>query len=159
MRTRFGVHTGDAVVGNVGSVDRINYTALGHTVNMASRFEKLNKRYGTTILVSEDVRSAAGESFVFRFVDRVVPDGAHMAMALYELVGAEISDEPDLMPATRHRDTQSRWLAAWSACDSQEWKKAYELLEQLAADEPDDALFQVYLARCEAHRKLAPREA
>ena len=61
MRTRFGVHTGDAVVGNVGSVDRINYTALGHTVNMASRFEKLNKRYGTTILVSEDVRSAAGE--------------------------------------------------------------------------------------------------
>jgi adenylate cyclase len=159
MRTRFGIHTGEAVVGNVGSVDRINYTALGHTVNMASRFEKLNKRYGTTILVSEDMRAAAGNAFVFRFVDRAVPEGAHMAMSLYELVGADIPDEPDLLPAMRHRETLAKWQAALSACHSEEWNKAFELMEELAVEEPDDLLFQVYLKRCQANRTLAPREA
>ena len=49
--TRFGLHVGDAVVGNVGSCDRMNYTALGATVNLAARLEGLNKNYGTRVLV------------------------------------------------------------------------------------------------------------
>jgi adenylate cyclase len=158
MRTRFGVHTGEAVVGNVGSVDRINYTALGHTVNMASRFEKLNKRYGTTILVSEDVRIAAGDTFVFRFVDRVVPDGAHKAMALYELVGAELPDEPELLPAARHLNTLAKWRDTVSACDDEAWEEAIRILEQLVIESPDDSLFQVYLKRCQANCNLVPRQ-
>ena len=52
-RTRFGLHSGEAVVGNVGSSDRMGYTVLGATVNLAARLEALNKDYGTEILVSE----------------------------------------------------------------------------------------------------------
>ncbi|MGY4376083.1 adenylate cyclase [Bradyrhizobium sp. i1.3.6] len=47
--TRFGLHVGDAVVGNIGSSDRMNYTALGATINLASRLEGLNKNYGTRV--------------------------------------------------------------------------------------------------------------
>lgn len=150
MRTRFGVHTGEAVVGNVGSVDRINYTALGHTVNMASRFEKLNKRYGTTILVSDDVREAAGEEFIFRFVDRAVPEGAHMDIALYELIGADIPDEPELQPSREHAETLQKWREAVSAYHAGEWDKASQLMQELIAAAPDDALFQLYFKRCQA---------
>ncbi|WP_342236060.1 adenylate/guanylate cyclase domain-containing protein [Inquilinus sp. OTU3971] len=87
MATRFGLHTGEAVVGNVGSIDRMNYTALGHTVNVAARLEALNKIHGTTILVSEAVRQEAGEGFEFRFVGNEVPRGAREPVPIYSLVG------------------------------------------------------------------------
>lgn len=150
MPTRFGLHTGEAVIGNVGSIDRVNYTALGHTVNMASRFEKLNKRYGTTILVSEDVRRIAGDEFVFRFVDETVPDGAHHPIVVYELLGATLPDEPDLAPPPERLNTLEAWDEARRSCEAERWEGAGTQLEALIATAPDDRLFQVYLHRCRA---------
>ena len=51
--TRMGLHYGIAIVGNLGSSERLNYTALGDAVNIASRLVSANKLYGTSILVSE----------------------------------------------------------------------------------------------------------
>lgn len=84
-RTRFGLHTGEAVVGNVGSSDRMSYTVLGATVNMAARLEALNKDYGTEILVSEAVREQVADRFAFRSVDTVTPKGFEAAVRIYEL--------------------------------------------------------------------------
>jgi len=61
--TRIGIHVGDVVVGNVGSMDRMNYTVLGNSVNLAARLEALNKRYGTAILVSAALRDRVGLFF------------------------------------------------------------------------------------------------
>ena len=64
--TRFGLHVGEAVVGSVGARSRRQYTAMGDTVNVASRLEGINKQFGTSILVSGAVRARADPRFAFR---------------------------------------------------------------------------------------------
>jgi adenylate cyclase len=86
--TRFGIHVGDAVVGNLGSTERMNYTALGNTVNLAARLEGLNKQFGTTILVSESVYLRAQHCFQFRPLESVLAKGMTKETRVFELVGA-----------------------------------------------------------------------
>jgi adenylate cyclase len=83
---RLGVHVGDAVVGNIGSLERMEYTVLGNTVNLAARLEGLNKEYGTTILVSEVVRSRVENLFRFRSIGSVPVRGMTTEIQVHELV-------------------------------------------------------------------------
>jgi adenylate cyclase len=60
-----GVHSGPAIVGSVGSPQRLEFTAMGNTVNVASRIQGLTKTVGRPFLVTATVRERAGDSFVF----------------------------------------------------------------------------------------------
>jgi adenylate cyclase len=86
--TRFGIHVGEAVVGNLGSTERMNYTALGNTVNLAARLEGLNKQFGTAILVSEGVYLRVQHCFQFRPLEAVIAKGMTKGTRIFELVGA-----------------------------------------------------------------------
>ena len=92
--TRFGLHVGDVVVGNIGSPDRMNYTVLGATVNLAARLESLNKNFNTTALVSEAVQQRVESRFEFRPIDRIKPKGFAAEFQVYELVGRRSEGSP-----------------------------------------------------------------
>ncbi len=85
--TRFGLHTGPAVVGSFGAISRQQYTAMGDTINVASRLEGLNKDFGTSILVSAAIHDAVGDRFEFRPLGLSQVKGRAERVDLWELVG------------------------------------------------------------------------
>lgn len=87
--TRQGIHCDEVMVGHFGSPKRMNYTALGDGVNLASRLESLNKVYGSQILVSAPVAEEAHKKFVFCHLDRVAVVGKTQPVEIFELVGPQ----------------------------------------------------------------------
>jgi adenylate cyclase len=134
FKTRFSVHVGDAVVGNVGSNESMTYTAIGATVNLASRLEGLNKVFGTQILVSEQVHEEIAGRFNTRPLDVVRPAGATRPLVIYELFeDLEIDGEPVDVNA---------FLESWNGCRAlyveRRWADAAEAFTAHLAAYPGD---------------------
>ncbi|MDR6756058.1 adenylate cyclase [Mycoplana sp. BE70] len=99
--TRFGLHSGQAVVGSFGAISRQQYTAMGDTINVASRLEGLNKEFGTTILASGAVHRVAQDLFVFRPIGPVHAKGRAEAVETWELVAERSPDAASAKTANR----------------------------------------------------------
>ncbi|MFL5306535.1 MAG: adenylate/guanylate cyclase domain-containing protein [Polyangia bacterium] len=146
-RTRFGIHTGPALVGNFGAPERLNYTAMGDGVNLAARLEGLNKFYGTAILVSDDTRRHAGAAFLFREVDRVAVKGKAQAVAIHELVG--MAADPAV---AARRPVLARYAEALAAARARRFTEALTLVARQPEDGPSRALAD----RCDAWVRTPP---
>jgi len=85
LKTRIGVHFGKTLVGNIGSPNRMNYTIMGDTVNVAARLEGINKNYGTNIMVSEEVYMRIKDQFTLEYIDQIELKGKTESTKIYTL--------------------------------------------------------------------------
>jgi adenylate cyclase len=141
FRTRFGLHAGPAVVGNVGARERINYTLVGAVANQASRLEGLNKVYGTDILASGEVAARTAGRFVWRPIDRIVAAGTTEAMEIFEPLGEGATTD-------EHAPFMERWLAGREAYVAGRFDDAIARFKAAAALRHGDGPCRVLIARC-----------
>jgi adenylate cyclase len=133
IHMRVGMHSCSAVIGNLGSSDRFDYTAVGDGVNLAARLEGVNKLYGTGILLTRETAERAGDAVAFRPVDRVIVKGKSEPVEIMTPC-----DDPAVREATE------KAVAAYRARrveESERWWR--EVLARL----PGDGVAAIYLER------------
>ena len=98
MRMRIGLNTGEAVVGNMGSTTRFNFTMMGDPVNLAARLESGAKKFGVYTMCSEDTKQAAetlSQEVLFRRLNKIIVKGKTTPVEIYEIVGFRAEATPD----------------------------------------------------------------
>lgn len=149
LPTRFGLHTGECVVGNVGSFDRMNYTAMGAHVNIAARLEGLNKVYHTSILASGAIQEKGHGVFMFRSVDIACPKGTSDPVHLFELLCARPGHEQYGASLSKQDVVWlNRWEKAVLEYRTMQFSAALVAFSALQHERPDDFLAGMYVARC-----------
>jgi len=143
--TRLGLHTGEANVGNFGSDQRFDYTAIGENINLASRMEGLNKYLGTRILVTGDTHKEIDSRVITRYLGLFRLKGFERAVAVYELI-AFADKEAD------SRALRERFAAALDQFVKKDFASAEEAFRFVQKINPDDGPAEFYLEQIEELR-------
>jgi class 3 adenylate cyclase len=156
--TRIGMNTGDMVVGNMGTPNKMDYTIMGNAVNLAARLEGVNKQYDTSgILISEYTRAFIGDEFILRPLSRVRVVGINTPLRLYELLDIAGEAPQDLV------DMVKSWEQAFDFYEKRDFLSAKNLFQGIIDKNitlfgSADKVVKKYLDRCVNYLAAPPDE-
>ncbi len=150
IKARIGIHSGEVSAGNVGALDRSNYTVLGDNVNLAARLEGANKEYDTSIMISEATWALVEGKFVVRELDRIRVVGKKNAVRIFELIAPAGGELP--FP----REFLDLYAAALAAFKGRRWDEAIRGFQGALGLKPGDAPSETYVKRAKGFQGTPP---
>lgn len=153
LNCRIGINSGNMIVGNMGSKNVFDYTAMGDSVNLASRLEGANKMYGTQIMISEDTYKLIKDAFVSRPLDLIRVKGRQKPVRVLEV----ISRRDDRLPANL-RSMLPVFVNGIRYYHQRDWKKAGDCFKFCLENVPDDGPATEYMRRVKEFAQNPPPE-
>ena len=162
LKTGIGINTGICILGNIGFRNKMDYTVIGDTVNIASRIESLTKLYGHPLIVSEYVYEALKNRFIFRRIDNVRVMGKNKPVGIYAVYTDYMESEglnPDLpvVPALlMNKETLANYNKGLQLFYMFEWNPAQEYFIKALEYDENDIFSKLYLQRAIEFMKNPP---
>ncbi len=151
--TRLGINSGDMVVGNMGTPNKMDYTIMGNAVNLAARLEGVNKQYHTGgILISEYTREVIKDEFALRPLSRVRVVGINTPLRLYELLDIAEDAAPEL------RAMVKSWEQAFALYENRDFAAAGKIFQTVYQKNLNDLAAKMYAERCAKYLASPPDE-
>jgi class 3 adenylate cyclase/FixJ family two-component response regulator len=146
-----GINTGSLMLGIVGGKSRIDGTAIGNAVNLASRVENLTKNYGVPLLITQQTFEQLQDAtqYGIRLLDRVQVKGKSELVTVYEVFE---TDSPLIREGKLA--TKTRFEEAWVLYNQASFQAAAQLFQDCLSQNPGDQVAQIYLERCQQNCKF-----
>ena len=156
LEMRIGMNLGPMIAGNIGGENRVDYTVIGDSVNLASRLEGANKIYGTSIIISEDTYDQVKDEFLIRELDFIQVKGKKKPVRIYELISKK--DEALDENLVKVLDLFSLGLSTYRRGN---WECAYNHFQRALRIKPDDGPSREFFNRCKGfmdQRTIVPTD-